>query len=139
MLPLPLPISIPGSDLSRGLMIPVSYPTDITIPKTVPISGASTVSIPISQKAGSSVDPLTIAGFASAAKGVLDSSGGAQVPTTATSSADSKSGDINQTVSFGDFIVNGSKFSPFNTFLLIGVALGSGLFLLSLFKKKAKK
>lgn len=85
------------------------------------------------------VDPLTLAGIA---KGGMDLFSGVTqtAPTTATSQADGKSGDISGGVHYGDIIAKGFKFDlgtvPSWFWILAAVGSAAGFILLN---KKRKK
>lgn len=157
MLTLPLPISLgTGSypmPLDRTATIPekpaiIDGPSS-PIPITTPKPTGPSIFTQATEKAKSMLQFLPIAAqlLSSNNNSGAGSDSGGLVKTPwdfmnsakpSFSTADGKSGDINQTTTFGDFIVNGNKFSAFNSMLLLAGSVVVGVILIRTFKGKKK-
>jgi len=150
-----LPLPLVPSFASQGVIAPKILDTPVSSPVSIP-SSVPSVSKPldyvysIPQKISDSKPVAVTRDAASAVGGSMLQAALAAAPAVASlfgggtaksspSSADGKSGDINQKVSFGDFIVNGSKFSPLQIGLIAAGAILAGGLVLGFFKKRGKK
>ena len=148
-LPLPFlaPVTTPAAiQTEKGSAQPVTIgKADIAYPPAIEkivkpsTSGAVGIGSAISQAIGkvkSMIDPLTASMIAGGVAKVAGEAG--QQTATSGARSDGKSGDIKNDVSFGDFIVNGSKGLSANNLFLYGGAAVVGFVLLKIFRKKAK-
>lgn len=143
--PLPQFLPYPPQVLPQKIQAPVSEPVQsvsiskpldyvYSVPKKISTSKPVAVA---TQKAADMVAPLVTAGV-QAVPAIASLFGGGTAKSSP-SSAQGESGDINQQVSFGDFIINGSKFSPVQIGLIAAASILAGGLLLRLFKKRGKK
>lgn len=158
---------LPWMPVSKGGMgVPVKVegvfsPVEIKAPKTVLVNEEKPLAVPgfgsgnndTLKGFGDGVWQTILSLFASNSNSGSGSGGGSMLsdvkvpweafegaPSNATSGADGKSGDINQTVNFGDLIARGYKFDLASLPTWAWVALGGmGLIAFLKFNKKGKK
>lgn len=145
---LPVPTTIEGISAPVEISAPVPMPVAKTIAiedypvGTIPLGGSVTDGLKsLAKGLGKMIDPMTLMALTKGA-GSLFGQNTQTAPTTATSQADGKSGDINQTVSFGDFVVKGMKFdlASIPAWVWATVAVSGGIGLIAYLKaNKGKK
>lgn len=138
---LPVPTKVEGISAPVQIVKPVEV--DEVVPGVIPQGGSVSDGLASLAKGFEKglekmIDPVTMAAVA---KG-FDTLGGALQgqPSSASSGADGRSGNINQTVNFGDIVAKGFKFDLGSLPTWAWVALGGmGLIAFLKFNKKGKK